>query len=218
MRCRSCAGQARSRPRPARRECRCRRAGARVAPASHQARRQILQACQLDLQLAFVALRHARRRSRGSASVRSATATPGGARVTLLRRPCAWSGQRHLGMAETSALIVGLARTDEQRRVRRLAAADDTLDGVAGRSASWASSSRLASKWPLPKSTRPGSALAARRDCRPGVQPFPPAGVASRRASSSPRAASRPRGVDRTAGTTVGSRLQTICVTVLRNL
>ncbi len=47
-----------------------------VAPPAHQARGQVLQLGEFDLQLALVALRARARRSRGSGMVRSATATP----------------------------------------------------------------------------------------------------------------------------------------------
>lgn len=107
-----------------------------VAPAAHETRRKILQVGELDLQLALVALRAlAEDLEYQQRPVRYRDAEMA-LQVALLR-----GGQRLIEehrlrvVPEHQRLdLVGLAGADEERRIGRLAAADETLDDrIAGR-------------------------------------------------------------------------------------
>ncbi len=107
-----------------------------VAPAPDQPRRQVLQARELDLQLAFVALGaraedlENQHRAIGDRDSEMAL------EVALLRRRQGLVEQHGLGLVHRDQLLqlVGLAGADEERRVGGLAARDDAGDrDVAGR-------------------------------------------------------------------------------------
>ena len=131
-----------------------------VGPAPHQPRRQVLQPRQLDLQLAFVALRALARRSRGSASCGRRPATPRWrSRLRCCAGDSAWSNSTASAWCSCDQRLdlVGLAGADEQRRVGRLAARDDARDRRRRRPTrpAGASSSSEASKCGTPPKSTP---------------------------------------------------------------
>ena len=101
-----------------------------VAPAAHQAAAQVLQPGEFHLQLAFVALRplgedlEDQRRAVGNRHAQRAL------QIALLGRRQRLVEDDAFGAVHLHQQLdlVGLAAADEQRRVGRLAAGDDTLD------------------------------------------------------------------------------------------
>jgi hypothetical protein len=125
-----------------------------VRPAPHQPRAEVLQAGQLDLQLAFVAARALRedlQDQQGAVVDRQAEVA---LEVALLRR-AERLVEQHLGGAVLLGQrldLVGLALADEQRGVGRLALGGDAGDGLqAGGLASSPSSASSPSKWGRPE-------------------------------------------------------------------
>ena len=96
----------------------------KVGPAAHQPRRQVVELCELDLQLAFAALRTLRKDLEDQRRAIDHLDLERALEVALLRRAQrdVEHGEAGIGRLERSSEFLDLATTEEERRVRRLAA------------------------------------------------------------------------------------------------